>query len=87
VNNWKTPELLEQLQSLEAELALLPCGGNKKPLINKWQMHTGFSIADLIAYPGIRAIGARTGVNTGPLLCFDDHWPHGRSIGATTTIA
>ena len=83
MNNWKNPALLEQLQSLEADLALLPCGGNKKPLINKWQMHTGFSIAELIAYPGIRAIGARTGVNTGPLLCFDFDGPSALTFGKT----
>ena len=81
MNNWKNPALLEQLQSLEADLAFLPCGGNKKPLSNKWQMHTGFSIADLIAYPGIRAIGARTGVNTGPLVCFDFDGPSALTYG------
>ena len=83
VSNWKSPALLEQLQPLETDLALLPCDGNKKPLLKQWPKHAGFSVADLVAYPGIRAIGARTGVNTGPLVCFDFDGPSALTFGKT----
>ena len=65
---------LQQLQILQDALALLPVGwGNewKGPMLAGWQMHKGFSIAELQATKGIRSVGARTGLHTGPLLCFD----------------
>lgn len=63
-----------RLKPLEADLALLPVGWGaeqKGPMLSGWQRHVGFTVAQLLQVRGIRSIGARTGVNTGPLLCFD----------------
>jgi hypothetical protein len=62
------------LEGLENDLALLPVGwgaDQKGPMLTGWQRHNGFTVAQLMRIRGIRSIGARTGVNTGPLLCFD----------------
>jgi hypothetical protein len=40
-------------------------------MLNGWQKHPGFSVAELQATKGIRSVGTRTGLLTGPLLCFD----------------
>lgn len=63
-----------RLQPLEEELALLPVGwgaDQKGPMLEGWQRHGGFTVAQLLSRRGICSVGARTGVNTGPLLCFD----------------
>lgn len=63
-----------RLEGLENDLALLPVGwgaDQKGPMLTGWQRHNGFTVAQLTRIRGIRSIGARTGVNTGPLLCFD----------------
>lgn len=65
---------LERLQPFEVELALLPIGwGNeqKGPMLEGWQHHGGFTVAQLHGRYGIRSVGARTGMLTGPLMCFD----------------
>ena len=65
---------LGRLQPLESDLALLPVGwgaGGKAPMLTGWQHHPGHTIAELQGTAGIRAVGARTGLLTGPLLCFD----------------
>jgi len=65
---------LERLRPLENDLALLPVGwdaGGKAPMLTGWQKHPGFTVDDLQQHRGIRAVGARTGVFTGPLLAFD----------------
>lgn len=62
---------LDRLQKHQAYLALLPCGANKYPLIDRWPTHNGYSIEALKRTAGLRAVGARTGIHTGPLLCFD----------------
>ena len=62
---------LDRLQKQQAYLALLPCGANKYPLINGWPTHNGYSVEALKQVPGLRAVGARTGIHTGPLVCFD----------------
>ena len=70
--NWLSE--LCRLQPLEPDLALLPVGWGaecKGPMLNAWQEHAGYSIPELIATPGIRSVGARTGLLTGPLLAFD----------------
>ena len=70
--NWLAK--LDRLQRLEAELALLPIGWGaerKGPMLDEWQRHGGFSINRLQRWPGIRSVGARTGLFTGPLLAFD----------------
>lgn len=62
---------LERLQPFEAELALLPIGWGteqKGPMLEGWQHHQGVSISKLQRWPGIRSVGARTGLLTGPLL-------------------
>ena len=63
-----------RLAGLEGDLALLPVGWGseqKGPMLTGWQRHGGFAVLQLLQVDGIRSIGARTGVNTGPLLCFD----------------
>lgn len=65
---------LHRLQPLAADLALLPVGwgtGGKGPMLTGWQHHTGHTIEALRQWPGIRSVGARTGLLTGPLLAFD----------------
>ena len=65
---------LQRLKPLEADLALLPVGwgaDRKGPMLTRWPEHPGFSIAELQAFKRMRSVGARTGLHTGPLLCFD----------------
>ena len=65
---------LHRLQPFEAELALLPIGWGteqKGPMLEGWQHHGGFTVEQLQGRYGIRSVGARTGLLTGPLLCFD----------------
>jgi hypothetical protein len=65
---------LARLQHLEQDLALLPVGwgaDRKGPMLEGWQHHDGFTVAQLQAHRSMRSVGARTGLLTGPLLCFD----------------
>lgn len=65
---------LNRLQHLEQDLALLPIGWGadcKGPMLSSWQQHPGFTVAELHAHRSMRSVGARTGLLTGPLLCFD----------------
>lgn len=65
---------LAQLQHLEQDLALLPVGwgaDRKGPMLDRWQHHPGFTVPQLQAHRSMRSVGARTGMLTGPLLCFD----------------
>ena len=65
---------LHRLQHLEQDLALLPIGwgtDRKGPMLEGWQHHPGFTVAQLQAHRSMRSVGARTGLLTGPLLCFD----------------
>jgi hypothetical protein len=65
---------LARLQHLEQDLALLPVGwgtDRKGPMLESWQHHDGFNVAQLQAHRSMRSVGARTGMLTGPLLCFD----------------
>lgn len=67
-------EDLDRLVIHEKELALLPVGwgsDGKAPMIKGWPSHPGFTTKELEAVRGIRAVGARTGIRSGPLLCFD----------------
>jgi len=65
---------LQRLQPLEGDLALLPIGWGderKGPMLEGWQHHDGFTVAQLLQVRGMRSVGARTGLLTGPLLAFD----------------
>lgn len=65
---------LDRLQGLEDELALLPVGwgsDGKAPMLAGWPDHPGFTVRELQGIRSIRSVGARTGLLTGPLLCFD----------------
>lgn len=65
---------LHRLAEYEKSFALLPIGwGNKQkgPMIEGWQHHGGFTVAQLQQHRRIRSVGARTGLLTGPLLAFD----------------
>jgi hypothetical protein len=72
----RAPWLMEvhRLQHLEGDLALLPVGwgsDKKGPMLDDWQHHAGFTVEQLQRRYGIRSVGARTGILTGPLLAFD----------------
>ena len=73
--NWLTQ--LDRLQHLEADLALLPVGWGsegKGPMLRKeddWPHHPGFTVEQLRAVSGIKSVGSRTGLLTGPLLVYD----------------
>ena len=65
---------LQRLQPLEADLALLPIGWGteqKGPMLEGWQHHGGYTVAQLQQHRRMRSVGARTGLLTGPLLAFD----------------
>ena len=65
---------LPRLAHLEQDLALLPVGwgpDRKGPMLEGWQHHLGYTLAQLQAHRSMRSVGARTGLLTGPLLCFD----------------
>lgn len=65
---------LQRLQPFEQDLALLPIGWGderKGPMLDGWQHHSGFTVAQLLQVRGMRSVGARTGLLTGPLLAFD----------------
>jgi hypothetical protein len=65
---------LHRLVHLQEDLALLPVGwGNEKkgPMLDGWQIHLGYTIPELQATAWIRSVGTRTGISTGPLVCFD----------------
>ena len=64
---------LHRLAAYEKSFALLPIGwGNKQkgPMLEGWQHHGGFTVAELKQHRRIRSVGVRTGLK-GPLLCFD----------------
>ena len=75
--NPKAPRWVAELQRLvplQEDFALLPVGwGDKKkgPMLDGWQKHLGYTVPELQATAGIRSVGARTGIRTGPLLCYD----------------
>ena len=65
---------LHRLQPFEADLALLPIGWGseqKGPMLEGWQHHGGYTVAQLQQHRQMRSVGARTGMLTGPLLAFD----------------
>jgi hypothetical protein len=65
---------LQRLQPFEADLALLPIGWgteHKGPMLEGWQHHGGYTVAQLQQHRQMRSVGARTGLLTGPLLAFD----------------
>jgi hypothetical protein len=65
---------LHRIAHLEQDLALLPVGwgaDRKGPMLSGWQHHHGFTVAQLQVHRSMRSVGARTGLLTGPLLCFD----------------
>ena len=64
------PETAHRLNPLAERFAFIPLSG-KIPLIKGWPKSKGYSINDLLKYQNCSTIGARTGLFTGPLLCFD----------------
>ena len=86
--NWLAK--LDLLHRLEADLALLPIGWGteqKGPMLEVWQHHQGVSISKLQRWPGIRSVGARTGLFTGPLLAFDFDGATSLTLGLDPAIA
>ena len=63
---------LRRLQPLiDQGCCLLPCGANKNPLIKSWPSSKGLTLTDLCNYPGVRAVGLRTGPEDGRILSVD----------------
>ncbi|WP_114988662.1 hypothetical protein [Synechococcus sp. N19] len=69
----KTPKpQLQRLQTLiDKGCCLLPCGANKNPLIKSWPSSEGLSLTDLCNYPGVKAVGLRTGPEDGRIVSID----------------
>ena len=63
------PETAHRLDPLAERFAFIPLSG-KIPLIKGWPKSKGYNIKDLLNYKNCTTIGARTGLFTGPLLCF-----------------
>ena len=81
---------LNRLHPLAADLALLPVGwgtGCKAPMLTAWQKHPGHTIDQLLAVYGIRSVGTRTGLHTGPLLAFDFDGATAVDLGAAVGCA
>ena len=86
--NWLAK--LDRLQPLEVDLALLPIGwGNeqKGPMLEGWQRHGGFTVAELQQHQRIRSVGVRTGLLTGPLLAFDFDGATSLNLGLNPSTA
>ena len=56
-------------------------------MLSGWQHHSGYTIEELINWPGIRSVGARTGLLTGPLHAFDFDGVSSLSLGLDPAIA
>ena len=54
------PRLLLCQTLIDKGGCLLPCGGNKNPLVPGWPSHPGFTIPELRRSPGIKAVGLRS---------------------------
>ena len=69
----KTPKpQLQRLQTLiDKGCCLLPCGANKNPLIKSWPSSEGLSLTELCNYPGVKAVGLRTGPEDGRIISMD----------------
>ena len=69
----KTPKpQLQRLQTLiDKGCCLLPCGANKNPLIKSWPSSEGLSLTELCNYPGVKAVGLRTGPEDGRIISID----------------
>jgi len=81
---------LHRLAKHEKNFALLPIGWGteqKGPMLEVWQHHQGVSISKLQRWPGIRSVGARTGLFTGPLLAFDFDGATSLTLGLDPAIA
>ena len=64
------PQIVHRLDPLAETLALIPLSG-KIPLCKGWPVVDGYSIEKLLNHQNCTTIGARTGLFSGPLLCFD----------------
>jgi len=65
---------LGRLEKYESQLVLLPIGWGsdcKAPMIKGWPSHPGFTTEELSKVPGIRSVGALTGIRSLPLATFD----------------
>ena len=81
---------LHRLAEHEKSFALLPIGwGNeqKGPMLEGWQNHGGFTVAQLQQHRRMRSVGARTGLLTGPLLAFDFDGATSLTLGLNPTEA
>ena len=69
----KTPKpQLQRLQTLiDKGCCLLPCGASKNPLIKSWPSSEGLSLTELCNYPGVKAVGLRTGPEDGRIVSVD----------------
>lgn len=63
---------LQRLEPLvRTGCCLLPCGQNKNPLIRDWPSSPGLSLVELANFPGVKAVGLRTGPEDGRVVSID----------------
>lgn len=65
------PRLLQCQMLIDKGCCLLPCGGNKNPLVKSWPSSEGFSLQELNNHPGVKAVGLRTGPEDGRICSID----------------
>ena len=65
------PHLWRLQPILEKGSCLIPCGGNKNPLIKAWPSSECLSLQQIADYPGVKAVGLRTGPEDGRILSVD----------------
>ena len=65
------PHLRRLQPILEKGSCLIPCGGNKNPLIKAWPSSESLSLQQIADYPGVKAVGLRTGPEDGRILSVD----------------
>ena len=65
------PRLLQCQVLIDQGCCLLPCGASKNPLIKSWPSSEGLSLTELCNYPGVKAVGLRTGPEDGRIISID----------------
>ncbi len=65
------PKLQRCKLLIDRGCTLIPCGPKKNPLQKGWPTVRGSTIEELANYPGVKAVGLRTGPKDGRIICID----------------
>ena len=65
------PKLQRCQLLIDRGCTLIPCGPKKNPLQKGWPTVRGSTIEELANYPGVKAVGLRTGPEDGRIICID----------------